>query len=97
MLGCVVDGESAPDLRPDFDAESVDQGLAPVDVEVVQDEMDRGGLRILQRQFANNEGELKGRAVRRREGEVPPGLRLYSTEDIGGPAAAKRSPTGSLT
>src|SRR5262249_37293403 len=49
--------------------------------------MDGLRFRVCQRQGYRHLGELEARTIWRGEGEVPPGLWLYSAEDIGGPAA----------
>ena len=58
-----------------------------MNVEVVDDEMDRGGVGILPDQMAGDGGEFGGRAIGRSKGKVFSSLRLHSTEDIGRPAA----------
>src|ERR1017187_7778946 len=57
-----------------------------MDVQVVQDQMDRLRLRICHRHGDGDLSELEARAIRRREGEMAARLRFYRTEDISGPA-----------
>src|SRR3954452_3443831 len=54
-----------------------------MDVEIVDDEMNRGGIRILLDQMVGDGRELRGRAVRRSEGKVSSCLGLHGTEHIG--------------
>ena len=58
-----------------------------MDVEVVDDEMNRGGVSILPDQVAGDGSEFGGRAIRRSKSEVLSGLRLHGAEDIGRAAA----------
>ena len=56
----VVNGESIPDFAADLLAEQVRQRLAPMDVQVVHDEMDRVGVRILDCQIDQYLNEARG-------------------------------------
>src|ERR1035437_6438949 len=58
-----------------------------MDIQVVQYQMDRLCLRICHRHSDRDTSELEARAIRRRESEMAARLRLYGTENIGGPAA----------
>src|ERR1035437_1468287 len=78
-----MNGEAVPDLIADLCPEGIRQRLAAVDVEVIHDEMDGVCLRVLHRQLAGDAGEFECRAIRCGEGEMPPGLRLYSAKHIG--------------
>jgi hypothetical protein len=62
-------------------------GLAAVDVEVVQDQVDGRGSLVLKSQFKSNFGELESGAVRRGEGEVTAGFRFHRAENVGGATA----------
>ena len=79
-------GETAPDFSADFAAEQVGQGLAAVDIEVIQYQMDSRGQRVLKSELEGHFGELEARTIRRGEGEVPTSLRLDRTEEVGGAA-----------
>ena len=57
--------------------------LATMNIEVVQHEMDRLSCWVLQRQFADYSRKLKSGTIRRRQGEMATGLRLYRAENIG--------------
>ena len=70
MLGGVVDNESFPNLRSHLGTEGVGQRLLAMDVEVVQHQMDSGGLRIRHGEFQCNQGELKPGPVWRGKAEM---------------------------
>lgn len=82
-----MDGEPIPDLIRHFLAEGIHQRFPVVDVQVVHYQVDGLGVRISQCQVDGYPGELKARTIWRGEGKMAPGLRLYGTENIGGPAA----------
>ena len=70
MLQSVMDGESFPNLRSHLGTEGGGQSLLAMDVEVVQYQMDSGGLRIRHGEFHCNWGELKPSPVWRGKAEV---------------------------
>jgi hypothetical protein len=76
-----VNREAVPDLGAHLCSERVRQSLTTVNVEVVDDQGGLG-LRVLQRQFTGDSGELESGAVRCGEREVAARLRLYSAENI---------------
>ena len=84
VSGRVVHGEAVPDFSADLVVEQISQGLAAMDVEVVQNKVDRLGCRVLERQFEDHSGELESGAVRRGEGEVTASLRLHGAENVCG-------------
>ena len=86
IRGRVVDREAVPDPVSRRLPVVVGQGFAAVDVEVIDDQMNRGGFWILLDEMAGNGRELGGRAIRRSEGKVPSHLRFHSAEDISGAA-----------
>ena len=85
--GRVVDGKTIPDPIPRRRAIVVSQRFPAMDVEVVDDEMNRDGVSILPDQVAGDGSEFGGRAIRRGKSEVLSGLRLHGAEDIGSTAA----------
>ena len=60
MRGCVMNGEPVPDLAADFLTKRIGQGFAVVRVEIVHDQVNRLGSRVLHRHFAGEPRELKG-------------------------------------
>src|SRR6516225_5233349 len=82
----VVDREAVPDPISRRLAVVVGQGLAVVDVEVIDDQMNRGGVWIVLDQMAGDGRELGGGAIRCSEGKVPSHLRFHRAEDMGGAA-----------
>jgi hypothetical protein len=58
-----------------------------MNVEVVQDQLDGGGGRVLESKIEGHVGELEGGTIRRGEDEVAAGFRLYGTEAVGGASA----------
>ena len=83
MRGRVVDREALPDPVAGGLAVVVGQRFTVVDVEVIDDQMNCGGVRIILDQMAGNGRELGGRAIRRCKGKVVAGLGFHSAEDIG--------------
>ena len=57
-----------------------------MNVEVIDDQMNRGGMRVFLDQVAGDGRELGGGAIRRSKGKVASGLRLHGTEDMGSAA-----------
>ena len=86
MRGRVVDRKAVPDPISRRLAVVVGQGLAVVDVEVIDDQMNRGGVWIVLDQMTGDWRELGGRAIRRSEGKVLSHLSFHSAEDICGAA-----------
>lgn len=62
MRGCVVDCEAIPDPVSRRLAVVVGQRFPTMDVEVVDDEMNRGGIRIFLDQMAGDGRELRGKS-----------------------------------
>src|SRR5215472_2436835 len=83
----VVDSEPIPDLRRHFFTKGIGQCFAAMDVQVVHHQMDGLRVRVGQCQADRHPGALEARTIRRREGEVTPGLRLYCAENVGRSAA----------
>ena len=81
-----MDGEAIPDLRGHFRAEDIGQRLAPMDVEVVHDQVDRFRFPVCHCQGDGDLGELKTRTIRRGEGKMKACLGFYDAENIGRPA-----------
>src|SRR5215471_21437150 len=79
-----MDGKAIPDFDH-FRTKDIRQCLAPMDVQVVQHQMNGLRLRVCHRQGHRNPSELEARAIWCREREMAVGLRFYSTENIGGP------------
>lgn len=79
--------EAVPDFTADLVAEQVGQGFAAMHVEVVQDQVDGRGCRVLESQVEGHFGELECGPIRRGEGEVAADFRLYRAEDVGGASA----------
>ena len=95
----VVDRESIPDFPADVFAEQIRQRLTAMDIQIVQNQMDRICFRICHRQVKDNLGELNGGSIRRWEREVTACLWLYRAEDVGRSASfvfavASRFPAG---
>ena len=59
MGGCIVHGEVVPDFSADLVTEKVSQGFAPVDVEVIQDQVDGSGCRIAKGEFEGHSGKTR--------------------------------------
>src|SRR5215831_16052483 len=81
-----MDGKAIPDFDGHFRPKDIRQRFAPMDVQVVQHQMNGLCLRVCHRQGHRNPSELEAPAIRCREGEMAARLRFYSTENIGGPA-----------
>src|SRR4030088_264743 len=77
VRGCVVDRKSVPDLAANLLTKCVHQRFAPMDVQVVHDEMDGVGLRVLHRHFTSCQSKLKPGAVRCGMSEMAAGFGLY--------------------
>jgi hypothetical protein len=54
-----------------------------MNVQIVHNQMDGRGIRVLHRQFEQHLSELDGGTVQRSKGEVTTGLWLYRAEDVG--------------
>src|SRR5882724_5253811 len=80
VLGCVVNGKAVPDLAAHLGAESVLEGFAAMDIEIVHDEVDGLSRRVCQRQVADYSRKFKPGTIRRRECKVASRLGLYCTE-----------------
>ena len=74
----VVNGETVPDFAADVVPEQVCQGFGAMNVEVVQDQVDGGGCRVLESKLEGHFGELECGTIRRGEGEVAAGNRLIA-------------------
>src|SRR5580704_344800 len=82
-----MNGEPIPDFRRHCLTKDIRQYLAAMDVQVVHYQMDGFRFRVCQCQGHGHLGELEAGTIRRGEGEVPPSLRFYGAENIGGPTA----------
>src|SRR5258707_8935877 len=87
MSRCVMDSESVPYLPANILTKCVRQRFAAVDVEIVHDQMDGVGLRVLHRHITGCQSELERRAVGRGVCEMATGFGLYGAENIGGTTA----------
>src|SRR5258708_20999506 len=87
MSRCVMDSESVPYLAANILTKCVRQRFAAVDVEIVHDQMDGVGLRVLHRHITGCQSELERRAVGRGVCEMATGFGLYGAENIGGTTA----------
>ena len=74
MSGCVMNGKPIPDLAAEFLTKRVGQGLALVRVEIVHDQVNRRGGRVLHCYFAGEPRELKGGSIRGGEVKWLPAL-----------------------
>lgn len=83
MLGGEVNREAVPNLAAHLHPESVREGFAAVNVQVVQNQMYGLRVPVLDRQLADNTGELESGAIRCREGEVAADLWFHDAENIG--------------
>src|SRR5262249_14899509 len=64
-----MDGKAIPDFDGHFRPKDIRQRFAPMDVQVVQHQMNGLRLRVCHRQGHRNPSELEARAIRCREGE----------------------------
>lgn len=81
-----MDREAVPNPVAGSFAVVVSQGFAAVNVEVIDDQMNRGGIWVSLDQVAGDGRELGGGTIRGSEGKVLAGLRLHGAEDIGSAA-----------
>ena len=65
-----MDGEAVPNFSRHFCAVDISERLPAMDVEVVHYEVNGFGFRVCRRQLDGNLSELKGRTIRRGEGEM---------------------------
>ena len=77
-----MNGEPIPDLAAEFLTKRVGQGLALVRVEIVHNQVNRRGGRVLHCYFAGEPRELKGGSIRGGRGEVVARLGLHRAENI---------------
>src|SRR5258708_4175622 len=82
----VVNREAVRYLAAKFRGVEIGQGLALMDVQIVQDQMDGLRCRVLQGQLEGYLRELQGRTIRRREGEMAACFGFYCAENISRPA-----------
>ena len=78
----VVVGESVPDLGTNFMTEQVGQSSTSMDVQVIHNQMDGFGFRILKGRFGKDLLELDCSAIGRGESEMA-AFWLYRAENIG--------------
>ena len=78
-----MDGEPVPDLAAHLGPVEIREWLAAMDVQVVQNQVNSVGIRILDGQMEGHSSERKRRTVGRGEGEVPSRSGFYRAEDIG--------------
>src|ERR1700739_1211215 len=67
---CVVHGEPIPDFGGHFGSKHLRQRLLPMNVEIVQYQVDGLGCRVCQRQGDGHLGEFEARSVRRGKREM---------------------------
>jgi hypothetical protein len=77
-----MNGEPIPDLATDFLTKHIGQGFALVRVEIVHDQVNRRGSRVLHGYFAGEPRELKRGSIRGGRGEVVARLGLHRAENI---------------
>ena len=82
MNGRVVNGEPIPDLAADLLTKRIGQRLAIMRVEIVHDQMNRLGCRVLHGHFADEPRQFKGRSIGGGSGEVAACLGFHRAENI---------------
>ena len=87
VFGRVVKLQSPAQFTTFLRSEGVAERLAAVNVEVVEDQMNRARAGIVPGQGPNDLGEFPPRSVGGGPGEVPSGLRLHRAENIRCPTA----------
>src|ERR1035438_1648130 len=78
-----MDGEPIPQRAALLLAEVSDQRLAAVDIQVIHDEVDGVGLRVVLYDALHQTGELLTGTIRCRHGEVATGLWFHGAEYVG--------------
>jgi hypothetical protein len=87
IVNIIVNRKSILHLAANVLAKPIRERLAPVNIEIVEYQMNRLGLRIAKRQLEDDLGELKSRTIRSDKGMVNSRFGLDGAERIGCPPA----------